>query len=162
MKNNDGFTIVEILIYSAILAIFLGAVFSFIASILGTTDELLERNELLANAEFVEGKIGWLTGLATGITSPAPNATGTALTMTLGDAGLNPAIFSLNETVLDLSLSNATSLPITNGRINVTDFNVEHISVSSSPAQLKIYLSLQSNIYQNIVATTTLFYVLPR
>jgi len=162
MKNRSGFTMVEILIYSAILAIFLGAVFSFIASILGTTDNLLERNELLANTEFVESKIGWLTSLATGVTTPAPNSSGTALKMNLSDLTLDPALFSLTSSTINLSFASGTPAALTNDRVRVTTFEVKHLAASSSPPQLKISLALQSAIYPNIVATTTLFYVLPK
>ncbi|KKU93983.1 MAG: hypothetical protein UY26_C0003G0133 [Candidatus Jorgensenbacteria bacterium GW2011_GWA1_48_13] len=162
LKARAGFTLLEVLIYSVILAIFLGAAFAFIASILGTTDNLLERNELLANAEFVGGKLNWLTGIATDVVIPAADATSTELKMNLSDASSSPAVFFLNGPAVNLSLANASSVPITSERIKVTGFNVQHISASSSPPQLRIYLSLESNIYPNIVATTTLFYVLPR
>ncbi|HXF44330.1 MAG TPA: prepilin-type N-terminal cleavage/methylation domain-containing protein [Candidatus Paceibacterota bacterium] len=162
MKTRKGFTLIEVLIYSAILAVFLGAAFSFIASILGTTDNLLERNEVLATAEFLEGKLGWLTSLSTGVTAPAQNASSTVLGMTLGNQTMSPAIVSLDGTAIKLSLAGGPAVPLTNGRVETTAFEIEHFSASSSPAQIKVYLSLRSAVYSNVVATTTFFYVLPR
>lgn len=159
---QSGFTLIEVLIYSVILAVFLGASFSFVASILGTTDNLLERNEVIANREFVERKFNRLVTYAGSIIVPAANSSSTQLKLQLKDADLDPAVFNLDGDVLTLSIDDRAAVPIVNNRIKVTSFNVEHFVKPGEKPIIRIYLALKSRIYSHIVATSTYSYVLPR
>lgn len=159
--KNGGFTLIEILLYSVILAVFLGATFAFLGSILGSTDTLLEQNEVLANQEFVERKLDWLVSYATAVTAPATNTSSTvSFTITTASSSLNPAVFSKNGNELWLSLAGGVSTTLTGSRVKLTDFIAEKIVATSSSPILKIYFALESTIYKKIIATTSQSYVI--
>lgn len=159
---RNGFTLIEVLIYSLILAMFLGAAFAFIASVFGTTDTLLEQNEVIVNQEFIERKINRFAPYATAIVTPGPNSSSTAeLRLDVSNAAFNPVVFSLNGGVITLSTAGGTAVPLTNNRVSITYFLAEHFATSSAPSVLRLYLEMKSNIYSHIVSTTTLNYVLP-
>jgi prepilin-type N-terminal cleavage/methylation domain-containing protein len=162
LNSNAGFTLLEVLIYSLILSIFMGAAFAFMGSILGATDTLLERNEVIVNQEFIERKLNRFAPFATAIVTPGANSSSTEeLRLNVSNAALNPVIFSLNEGAINLSVGGEPSVPLTNNRVNISSFLAEHFDNSSSPPILRVYFEVKSNIYQHIVSTTTLNYVLP-
>lgn len=162
--RKRGFTLIEVLIYSALLAIFLGATFAFISSILGTTDTLLERNELIASQEFVERKLAWLIAGAINTVVPSMNSSSSRLQINVVSSTLNPSVFTFASTTGEIILKtgSSASTSITNNRVNVTKFWVENFSNNQSTSTLKISLSLMSNIYPNLVSMSTFFYVLSR
>lgn len=159
---RSGFTLLEVLIYSLILAIFIGATAAFVTGIFGTTETLLERGEVVANQEFIERKISRFAPFATAIIVPPANGSSTAeLRITVADAALNPVVFSLAGENLNLSTGGGTAVPINNNRVSVPAFRAEHFVSSSSPPILRVYLEIKDKIYPVILSTTTLNYVLP-
>ncbi|MEK7464749.1 MAG: prepilin-type N-terminal cleavage/methylation domain-containing protein [Patescibacteria group bacterium] len=160
--RRDGFTIIEVLIYSALLAIFLGATFAFISSILGTTDTLLERNELIANQEFVEQKLSWIVAGATNVVAPIANSSSSRLQISVVSSTLNPSIFTFASATGEIILKTGSmaSASITNNRVKVKNFWIQNFSNNQSTSTLKISLSLESSIYPNLVSTSTFFYAL--
>lgn len=163
LDSRRGFTLVEVMIYSAILALFIGASFAFVSAILGNTDNLLERNEVVVNQTFLERKIGWLVGRATEISAPPPNSSSTATISFEGnDASVYPATFSFLDNEIGLSLGGGASTPVTNDRVKVLGFSADHYSNAQSTSTLKISVTFQNRIYPNIVITSTLSYALPQ
>ncbi len=162
LPTGGGFTLLEVLIYSLILAIFLGAALAFIATIFSSTDVLLERNEVIVNQEFIERKISRFAPFATAIIIPAANSSSTQqLRLTVVNPTLNPVFFSYGDQKLTLSTGGGAAVPLVNNRVRVSQFLVEHLATTSAPAILKIQLELKDNIYPHLVSTTTLSYVLP-
>ncbi len=163
IKNRQsGFTLIEVLIYSVILALFLGAAFSFINTVFSTTNALVERNEIVVSREFIENKLEWLVSQAESVTVPPVNSSSTQLELKEREGNIDPAIISLVGDELLLSLGSSSAEPITNNRVNVTGFQIEHFSGSEAVSTLRISLNLQSAIYPHIISTSTFFYVLPR
>jgi hypothetical protein len=161
--RENGFALVEVMIYSAILAIFIGISFVFISTILGNTDSLLERNEVVVNETFLERKIGWLFSRATSITVPAPNGFSTTTIRLEGDnTSVYPAVLTFGNNEIDLSLAGGSSSPVTNNRVRVLGFMANHYSSSQSSSTLKLSVTFQNRIYPNIVITSTLSYALPQ
>ena len=162
VNSRSGFTLIEILIYSVILAIFIGAAFSFIASVLGTTDTLLERNEVLANQDFAERKIYWILGQATGILAPGPNSSGTVLTV----GGNDPAIYPVNLTLVSgqitLALPGKEAAALTNNRGRADQFLVQTFSNSQTSSTLAVTLGFSDTLFTHIRSSTTIFYVFPQ
>ena len=151
-----GFTLIEVLLYSALLAIFLGGAFTFIISTISTTETLSELNELAANRELVERKLEWLIGQAQAVTTPAAGATSSVLTVSGSQAGLYPAQFSLSGPILTLSLAGGAAAAVTNERVRATTFIAEHISNAQSSSTVRITLDLQSMIYPSRMSTGTM------
>lgn len=165
VKNNEpavsrGFTLFEVLIYSAILAIFIGAAISFISSVLGMSDALLEKNEVLANQEFVERKLNWVLGSASAVAFPPANSSGTGLYVNGNVPAVYPAVFSLSGNQLTLSNGGGAAAAITSGRVKVSAFEVEHYSNSQSTSTIKVRFSLESVVFPHLKSSSSLFYVI--
>lgn len=146
--------------YSALLAIFIGATFSFVASILGSTDNLLERNEVVATSEFIEHKIAWLARQATGIAVPASGQSSTTIAFMGTDNALFPATFAWNGSVISLTLPGTMSAPLTNERIVVPSFLAEHFSSTQTSDTLRVAFTAGSVIYPYLTVTSTTYYAI--
>ncbi|MDI6820813.1 MAG: prepilin-type N-terminal cleavage/methylation domain-containing protein [Patescibacteria group bacterium] len=158
--SKNGLTLIEVLIYSALLAIFLIGSFLFINSILSVDKASEEQNEALANQDFVEAKLNWLLGQTTNINTPPANASSTELKLDGSTIGIFPAVFSLANNAINLSLNNGSVIPVTNDRVKVTTFAIEHFSNNQSFSSIRITLALESNISPNIKTSSTIFYVI--
>ena len=109
-----GFTLIEAIVYSGLLALFLSASVAFSSSILGTNNQILERNESVANLEFLDKKFAWALGQSTSVTAPSASATGNILTLTGSDGSIFPATFTITDNQITLSNVGGTAVPVTN------------------------------------------------
>ena len=160
-SSKGGFTLLEILLYSLILALFLGSSIAFVNAILNTSDSSLDRNEIIANQEFIGKKISWIMGSVESIILPNASSSSTStVSLNLLNANLTPAVFSFENESITLSLAGSSSVPLTNSRIIITDFLAEHFDSDDSPPTLRISFALQSVLRPSIVSSTTLSYVL--
>ena len=123
-QTNQGFTLLEVLLYSALLSVFLAAAFLVLHNVLLTNRELATRHELLSNHELVRTRIFWAASQAEEIEIPLPGETSfTELRFRTGEAaGTSPAAFTFSNGQVFLSLASGTPAALTNGRVRVTDF----------------------------------------
>jgi len=153
-----GFTLIEAIIYSALLALFLFSSILFASNILGANTRVTERNELLVNQEFLEKKLNYIVGQSNEITLPNVGDSGSVLTLTGANSDLFPATFSLsnNQVMLDLP-GEANDASLTSNRVKVTEFSIIHIS--SLPA-IRVTLALSSINLPAITLTNNFSYVI--
>ncbi|MEN9582421.1 MAG: hypothetical protein RL641_375 [Candidatus Parcubacteria bacterium] len=160
--NNTGFTLMETILYVALLSIFLTGTFLFVNSILSTSSNIIERNEVVANREFIDSKLHWLLSQATGVSAPVLGSTGGSLTITGATAGMYPAVITLSNNQLLLSLAGGATAPITNSRVQITSFAVSHINTSDTLHELRITTDMRSKAKTNVTSLGDIFtYVLP-
>lgn len=156
--RKGGFTLIEVVIYSGILAGFFAAILVFMSNILGSIDAIRERNEVVANQEFIERKLDWVLHSAGQIQIPAVGASSTELKAVLQDG--STADFTWSSNVLNLAAASLPAEPINSLRVNVTNFSV--LNTTSSPTQLAITVAVQSIAYPSTISSSTYFYVLPK
>ena len=60
-RKQAGFTLLEVLLYSAIVAVFLGAAFLAVNRVIFLNHFLSSRHEIIANQEFVGRRLQWAT-----------------------------------------------------------------------------------------------------
>lgn len=163
MKSpRTGTTLIETLIYAALLATFIGATFAFVASIIGSTDTLLERNEVVTAIEFIERKLSWFAFHAASVQTPAPNASGTTLTFLGSRPELFPATFRWATDTVTLAYPGVAEAPLTNSRVRIVDFSAEHVAPNpESPPVLLVRFTAQSQLYPHLRATSSTTYALP-
>ena len=157
IKNTiQGFTLIEALVYSALLSLFLFSSILFASNILGANTRVTERNELLVNQEFLEKKLNYIVGQSNDITLPLAGNIGSTLTLTGPNSSLFPATFSLSNNQVILSLPGEINVPLTSNRVKVTAFSVVHLS--NLPA-IRVTLAFSSINLPEISLTTNLSYV---
>lgn len=150
-----GFTLIEVLIYSAILVIILGGILVTFYSILGTSDSLRYRIELVENSKFLEQKFRWAITGAAQIDSPVIG--GTSATLSLNKPGVaNPLIFDLDNGMVRIASGSETPIPLTNSFVIVTSLSFENYSFSGNTQNtVRVRVDLESR-YVPVRATTSI------
>jgi prepilin-type N-terminal cleavage/methylation domain-containing protein len=83
-KNNNGFTLVELLIYMALMAIFLTVLLNIFTTTLKTKLAMESTSALSYDSRYVLSKIAYDVNNTDSVTSPTLGVTGTSLTLTSG------------------------------------------------------------------------------
>ncbi len=150
-----GFTLIEVLIYSAILAIVLGGIFMTFYSILGTSDSLRYRVELIENTKFLEQKFRWAITGATQIDIPVVGST--SVTLSLNKPGVaNPLTFDLDSGMVRIASGSETPIPLTNNFVVVTSLSFENYSFSGGTRNTVRVRANLENLYVPVPATTSI------
>lgn len=160
VKSQEGFTLIEALIYATLLGIFLGSVIIVVGNILASTDSTLVRNEILANQEFVEQKLSWLAEQATAVTEPLSGSSSTRVVFTEPISGTNPAIFELQDGKIMLTLGSGESAALTNNRVRASDFTITHYTLNGA-SLIRVLFGLEHVVYGQVTSTTTLTFIIP-
>lgn len=161
-NKKNGFTLIEVLIYSALLAVFLGGSISLLSDILDSSVGVSEKTEILSAQEFIERKLEWVMSSAKRIDEPAANSSSSILRVTLDDTNSTQVIFSQSTTTLEVSWAGGPPVKLTNSRIGITGFSASHISSANSSPQLKISFTASNLTGKNYAASSSFLYVFQR
>ncbi|MBI5732536.1 hypothetical protein HY967_01070 [Candidatus Jorgensenbacteria bacterium] len=159
--NRTGFTLIETVIYSALLAVFIVGAFLFLNSILDGSVRTLERNEVVANQEFVEQKLRWILSGAKSVSVPSTGSSSSTLTLEGNATSTYPASFSFASSAIRLSLASGTPVFLTNDRVSVISFLAEHFSSSQASSSIVVSFAISSANIPAVRTSSTNSYILP-
>lgn len=158
MKN--GFTLIETLLYIALLGIMLGGVIGIYYGFAGSQAQNSVQTLVQGESNFVMQKIAWAMSGAVTINQPAAGATSTTLSVNRYDSSANPLVFDLVSNNVRLSRSGGTAQPLINPRTTVKQLEFNHLAASGNqPEGLTITLVVQATSTpssNSSVASTTL------
>lgn len=127
---NKGLTLIEILIYSAIVSGFVVFALVITYQMVDFRDDLDDARELYENQRFLTQKINWVLSGVSSINSPATGATGNSISVNKISYGQNPLVIDSSNGAARLSLAGATAKNLTNNFVTVSDLSFENISLS--------------------------------
>ena len=125
-----GFTLIEVLIYTAILTVILTGVLATFYSIINTSDSLRNQIELVENSKFLEQKLRWALTGATQINTPGLGSTSDTLSIERPGAG-SPLVFDLSNGIVRMASGSGDPVPITNDFVIVSSLSFKNFSFSS-------------------------------
>lgn len=161
-SGERGATLLEVLLYSAILAVFLGAAFLVVNNVLLVNRDLTLRHELIANQELVGERLRWAARQAERIEFPAPGGElFSEMRFRMYQADGSPAVFSFSDGRIFLSLASSTPRPLTNSRVLVTNFRARHISNGQIASAAELTFSLRDAGKEFVSSTVTYLFSLP-
>lgn len=137
-----GFTLIEVLIYSAILTILLTGVLITFYSVINTSDSLRNQIELVENAKFLEQKLRWALTGTTQINAPGLGSTSDTLSIERPGAG-SPLVFDLSGGVVRMASGSGDPISITNDFVIVSSLSFKNFSFSS---ETKNSIRIQANL----------------
>lgn len=141
---KKGFTLVELMIYMALISILAVVFVSFAFDVIGTSEKGRLRQELQQNARFamdrmtqeIRASASVNTGASTFGVHPGVLSLGT------NDGATNPTIFDVDAGVLRVKLGAASAAALTDSKFAVTNLAFENLSVSGRTSNIRINLTL--------------------
>lgn len=148
IKNNRGFTLVETVLYSALIAATIGAVLAVTYQIIQGSGSISGKIAAGGEAGFVIAKIEWALGGASVIQVPASGASSSTLSLILVDYPKNPVIFSASSGTVYLAQGGGVPVPLTSSRAAITGLTFTHIpSNGKQPDGVDVSFSAGGNQY---------------
>ncbi|MDO8466752.1 MAG: hypothetical protein Q7S83_01275 [bacterium] len=147
--GEQAFTLIEILIYAAIVT---GMItFSIFASyqLIDSADTIRHHKEVAENKKFFEQKIYWVLQNLSAINSPSTGATTTSLSVNKLSYVNNPVIVAVNNGVVTLKLGSNAANPITNEYVVVQNLEFHNYDFSGRPA-----IQISGTMYNAFASTS--------
>ena len=119
LQPSEGFTLLEVLLYSAILAVFLGFALVSARSVFVTNSLILDRSEILTNQEFIESKLAWIVSHAKSFDLPVAGDSSAGATISTNLSSTDPAVFAVSGDDLVLSLAGGPSYALNNNKVKI-------------------------------------------
>ncbi len=119
-KKNSGFTLIETLMYSAIVTGFLTFALTISYQLIDSSDRSTDLVELNENQQFVTEKIGWALSNVSAINTPASGVTSATLSVNRLSYSGNPIVISLSGGIVYISTSSLPAVPLTNSRVTIS------------------------------------------
>ena len=140
-KNNDGFTLIEMVIYIALFSLLLGSAFITAYQIIESVNKTNIKTATQEEGNFISRKLDWvLTGLdRTPANLPTVSGTGCNQTLTVNKLSSpeNPISIKLNSgnNSLEINKAGGAFVPITSVNVQVTCFKARIIpSLGTGPS----------------------------
>ena len=153
MKVNSkflkGFTLVEVILYVAIVAIFITAMVSFAWDAIYGRVKSFTHQEVNQNIRLASKRILFEVRNATGINTPAPSASGSTLSLIMADSARNPTVFSVSGERLKVGWGSSGPCPttapcnLTSNLVSVTSLTFTNLSQSPSE-NVKFSITVES------------------
>lgn len=145
LQPQSGYTLIELLLYAAMLSMVLMVVVAFF----GTTLEARVKNQSITEVnDQAMAVMDYLTRTihnASSITTPAVGSSGQTLTLAMADTNLNPTIFSLTgttPTTLQVKEGSGAQTPLTNDKVQLSNLSFNNLSRPSTPGIIQITFTL--------------------
>jgi prepilin-type N-terminal cleavage/methylation domain-containing protein len=147
--RQQGFTLVEILLYISITAILLLAVSAFLTVLLQTRVESEVRTEVDQQAQHLLQTMGLAIRNAEGISSPTPGVTGGSLTLDAYDAAADPTVFDLSSGKVRITEGAGSPVDLTSTRVSITSLTFENVTRTDTPGSIRITFTISYNSGSN-------------
>jgi len=138
MKHPRAFTLIEMLVYTALVASIMTAVVLLTVAMLNTRGQARGELVLNENMEYLLYRLGYQIHEATGITTPSgTGSSSSTLILTMASSTLNPTTIRLTNGTATLAQgASATAYVLTSSEIEITALTFTR--ASGTPASVKI------------------------
>lgn len=154
--GRHGFTLLETLIYIAVLSLLILFLVLVFYQILDSNRETRARLTVTADARFLMGKIEWALLGAQTINQPAAGGTSSVLSVSRYNFGQNPLVFDAASGTARLRRGSGQPAALTGSEVQISQMVFQNVAASGSlPAAVAVSFSVIS-LRQNLpVAVST-------
>jgi len=137
-----GFTLIEFIIYIAIVAIILFVTVNFAWEIIYGNVKSQSIREVQQNARFAMEKITRTIQEAETINIPASGNSADFISLEMTDSNLDPTIFDLSDNKLRLSQGGAGPYELISNRVMVSNLRFTNLSYPNTPGTIRIEMTI--------------------
>lgn len=148
-----GFTLIEVLIYSALIAMIISGSLIAVYQIIEGSNSIQNKIITEQEANFLLSKIRWALTGATTIDIPAIGLASSTLSINKANYSENPIVFDLNSNNLRIKQCSGNPAILNSQNIAINNLIFEHLAASGSgPEGLKINITINNKLF-----TTTIY-----
>lgn len=141
--KNLGFTLIEFLIYVAVVALVLIFITGFLWDIILGNVKETSWQEVQQNSRFALTKISQETKKATGVNSPLPGNSANSLSLIMADPNLDPTVFDIADGKLRITQGTSGPYEITSDQVIVTNLSFTNLSYQDTPGTIQIEMTTE-------------------
>jgi len=147
-----GFTLIEVLIYSALIAMIISGSLIAVYQIIEGSDSIQNKIIIEQEANFLLSKIRWALTGATAIISPTIGLASSTLSINKANYSENPIVFDLNSNNFRIKQGSGNPTILNNQNIAINNLIFEHLAANGSgPEGLKISLTVNNKLFTTII-----------
>lgn len=160
MIKIKGFTLVEIIIYAALVSLMAEFAIFSMNQIIGNNNLVRSKIEVEEEMNFTLQKINWALSGASAINQPAAGATSTILSVNKINFSQNPIVFDLNGNNVRLSKGGSGFSELNNQKVSVSRLVFEHLAASANaPEAIKTTIAINSKTANYSKTIEMLYYL---
>ena len=149
---SRGFTLIEILIYMAIMSITIGASLTAVFNLLEGSGKLNSTARIEEEANFIFKKLEWAFGDASAILNPAAGSSGQSVSVTKTGFDENPIVFGLSSGNITMQTGGGQENALNSESIEVNALTFQHIaSDGEKPEGLRSSFTLNGKEYATLI-----------
>jgi Tfp pilus assembly protein PilW len=140
--NHTGYTLIELLLYSAVISSLLLALTAFFAL---TSDSRIKNqtiNQVDQQGSYVMDNITQTIRNASSITSPAAAASASSLTLVVPTASLSPTVFGLSSGTLQVTEGTSSAVSLTNSNVTLSNLTFTNLTRSGTKGIMRVSFTL--------------------
>lgn len=141
-KTQHGYTLIELLLYIAMLGILLPSVVMFMGAAVETRVKNQTITEVNEQGMAAMDTVTQIIRNANAITAPAAAASGAALTVTVPTASLSPTIFDVSGSALRVKEGAAAAIPLTSNDVQVSNLTFTNLTRSGTAGTVQVSFTL--------------------
>lgn len=139
IHRRSGFTLIEVLMFTAFVSILMTGATFLMASALTVRSHVRAAHILEENLRFAMNRIRSLEESGSGVLMPSISTTGAALTLVMPTAAENPTTINLADGTLFLTQGSVPAAALTSREILIS--NLTFLHVSSTPPMVRTVLT---------------------
>lgn len=144
-KNQSGLTLIEFILYIALLSVLLLALSGFYGLVLRSRAKAQTIAEVEQSGAQIVQIITQTIRNATAINSPSLGNSASSLSVSVVNAGQSPTIFDLSNGVIRIKEGAGTAVDLNNGRVSAANLNFYNFSRVSTPGVISFSFTLTRN-----------------
>jgi type II secretory pathway pseudopilin PulG len=136
LRSQRGFTLVEMILYVAVCSILLVTISVFLSFLLGARVRSQAITEVNQQGFQVMSLITQTIRNGRSIQTPSTGVSSSTLSLTTGNALLNPTLFYISSTTMKIKEGSQQAVSLTNGRVKVSGLLFQNVSSGSSTEKI--------------------------
>jgi len=157
LDRRRGFTLIEVLLYTAFVAMIMTSVTLLVAGALTSQSKLRSSLILKENVRYAIWQIQSAVGEATSITTPASGVPSSTINLITASSTTATIAFNAASGTITLSQGTSTALQLLSSEVQITGFTATRVNSTSSTLRLVLSAKLlnASPSYPTVAVTTT-------
>lgn len=144
-QSNNGFTMIEMLLYISIASSLLFVISLFTNTILEARTKNTAINEVDSTGAYIVSVLNQSLHNAASINSPSPGNNGVSLSINTLDASLNPTVFDVSSGVFRIKEGTNSEVALSNSNVSISSLDFKNLTVSGAPGSISYSFTVSAS-----------------